>query len=185
LFLLCYCFTTHLTRSFFASFIFVNPPVILPAAIMVYLSQAFKAAVTVALLGHSVIAHANHDINQEIAERNAFYKNSKRDLTHCNDLLRKRGMENKQAKRRQAALEAARAKRGLPQSEFVPADSPNTKTKIAPERQGWKRDLASVTNTSHLSTLDVTPTTSGVEEIIFSNSSCLLSPEGEIGPFCE
>jgi hypothetical protein len=172
LFLLCYCFTTHLTRSFFASFIFVNPPVILPAAIMVYLSQAFKAAVTVALLGHSVIA-------------NAFYKNSKRDLTHCNDLLRKRGMENKQAKRRQAALGAARAKRGFPQSEFVPEDSPNTKTKITPERQGWKRDLASVTNTSHLSTLDVTPTTSGVEEIIFSNSSCLLSPEGEIGPFCE
>jgi hypothetical protein len=152
---------------------------------MVYLSQAFKAAVTVALLSQLVIAHANHDINQEIAERNAFYKNSKRDLTHCNDLLSKRGMDNKQAKRRQAALEAARAKRGLPQSEFVLPDCLNTKTNITPERQGWKRDLASVTNTSHLSTLDVTPTTSGVEEIIFSNSSCLLAPEGEIGPFCE
>src|ERR1035441_4690450 len=33
--------------------------------------------------------------------RDAFYKNSKRDLSHCNDSLRKRGMENKQAKRRQ------------------------------------------------------------------------------------
>jgi protocatechuate 3,4-dioxygenase beta subunit len=37
---------------------------------------------------------------------------------------------------------------------------------------------------SHLSTLDVAPTTTGVEEIIFSNSSCILAPEGEIGPFC-
>jgi len=57
--------------------------------------------------------------------------------------------------------------------------------KFTLERQILKRDLASVTNTSHLSTLDVTPTTSGVEEIIFSNSSCLLAPEGEIGPFCK
>lgn len=40
------------------------------------------------------------------------------------------------------------------------------------------------TDVSHLSSLDVTPTTSGVESIIFANSTCLLSPEGEEGPYC-
>lgn len=52
-----------------------------------------------------------------------------------------------------------------------------------------KRDLDSVTNTSHLSNLNVTDTTKssgiwGVEDLIYSNSSCLLSPEGEVGPYC-
>ncbi|KAH8587767.1 Intradiol ring-cleavage dioxygenase [Bisporella sp. PMI_857] len=125
---------------------------------MVYPSQAFKALATAALLSQSVIAHPTHDLTKEIAERNAFYKNSRRDLTHCKDFLHKRGIEDKQRKRRQAALEMARGKI-------------------------LDRDLQSVTNTSHLSDLNVTPTTVGVEEIIYSNSSCILSPEGEIGPY--
>lgn len=42
-----------------------------------------------------------------------------------------------------------------------------------------------VANTTHLSNLTVTPSTSGVEEIIFGNHSCILNPEGEVGPFCK
>ena len=84
---------------------------------MVFLTSAIKTLITAALL-HEAIAHPGHDLTQELAERNAFYKNSKRDLTHCNHLLRKRGTEDKQRKRRQAAIEKARAERGLPQSWF-------------------------------------------------------------------
>jgi hypothetical protein len=85
---------------------------------MVSLSQSFKAFITVVLLGQAVVCHPGHDISQEIAERNAFYKTSTRDLTHCNEFLRKRGVEDNQRKRRQAAIEKARAERGLPQSQF-------------------------------------------------------------------
>jgi len=45
------------------------------------------------------------------------------------------------------------------------------------------RNLTSVTDASHLSNLTVSPYTPGVEEIIFSNTSCILSEEGEVGPF--
>ncbi|KAM3153066.1 hypothetical protein ABEW05_006521 [Botrytis cinerea] len=36
---------------------------------------------------------------------------------------------------------------------------------------------------SHLSGLNVTPTTPNMEEMIYCNSSCILSLEGETGPF--
>lgn len=90
-------------------------------AIMVHLSQSLKALITAALLSHVVVCHPGHDLTQEIAQRNAFYQNSKRDLTHCNDFLRKRGMDDKQRKRRQAAIEKARVERGLPQSQYLQA----------------------------------------------------------------
>ncbi|OBT97398.1 hypothetical protein VE01_04313 [Pseudogymnoascus verrucosus] len=131
---------------------------------MVYFSKAFVAAVA-AVLATQVVAHPEHDISQEIAERNAFLKNSaRRDLSHCADALRKRGVEDASVKRREDAIAKARADRGLPLK----------------RREVVRRDA---TDESHLSSLDVSPTTSGVEDIIFSNSSCLLSPEGEEGPF--
>jgi hypothetical protein len=75
-----------------------------------------KTIVLALLLGQTVVAHPGHDIDQEIAERNEFWKNSKRDLTHCNDPLRRRGIENKSRQRRAAAIAKVRAERGLPQS---------------------------------------------------------------------
>ncbi|OBT66049.1 hypothetical protein VE03_03267 [Pseudogymnoascus sp. 23342-1-I1] len=131
---------------------------------MVYFSNSFVAAVA-AILATQVVAHPGHDISQEIAERNAFLKNSaRRDLSQCAGSLRKRGIEDASIKRREDAIAKARAERGLPlkRGEIVARDA---------------------TDDSHLSSLDVSPTTSGVEDIIFSNSSCLLSPEGEEGPF--
>jgi len=80
---------------------------------MLFLS---KAVVLILLLGQTVVAHPGHDLDQEIAERNEFWKNSKRDLTHCNDPLRRRGIENKHRSRRAAAIAKARTERGLPQS---------------------------------------------------------------------
>ncbi|KAK4941670.1 hypothetical protein LTR10_018409 [Elasticomyces elasticus] len=42
---------------------------------------------------------------------------------------------------------------------------------------------ATVANTSHESSLDVTPWTTDYESLIYGNSSCILNPEGEIGPY--
>lgn len=85
---------------------------------MVCISFALKTLITTAFI-NQVIAHSGHDLTQEIAERNAFYKHSKRDLTHCNSYLGKRGMEDKQRLRRQAAIEKARSERGLPQNKLL------------------------------------------------------------------
>lgn len=86
---------------------------------MVYFSKALVAAVA-ALLATQVIAHPGHDISQEIAERNAFLKNSaRRDLSHCAASLRKRGVEDASIKRREDAIAKARAERGLPLSELT------------------------------------------------------------------
>lgn len=83
---------------------------------MVYLLNTYKALIAASLLTQ-IVAHPGHDLTQEIAERNEFLKNSKRDLSHCNNALKKRGMEAKQARRRQALIAKARAERGLPQSQ--------------------------------------------------------------------
>ncbi|TVY39386.1 hypothetical protein LSUB1_G004328 [Lachnellula subtilissima] len=135
---------------------------------MVYLSSAIKVLFTAALLSET-IAHPGHDVTAEVAQRNAALKNTKRDLTHCRDTVTKRDMQSKQQKRRQAAIETARAKRGLSQ-----------KRRFHTLRT---RNLTSVTDTSHFSNLTVSPSTPGVEEIIFSNTSCILAAEGEVGPF--
>jgi hypothetical protein len=97
--------------SFFESSFSSSPPI--RVFIMVCISQALKTLLTASILTQ-VIAHPGHDLTQEIAERNEFYKTSKRDLSHCNVVLKKRGMEDKQRLRRQAAIEKARAERGLP-----------------------------------------------------------------------
>lgn len=57
-----------------------------------------------------------------------------------------------------------------------------------PERHLVVRDTDTVLNTSHLSELNVTADSRssglfGVEDTIFGNSSCVLSPEGEVGPY--
>jgi hypothetical protein len=154
---------------------------------MVNFSKAL-AAVVAAVVVAQVAAHPGHDISQEIAERNAFFKNSaKRGLSHCSSSLRKRGVEEASIKRRHLGLQKARAERGLPLREYIlnPAFSGTLVVDSGGclERRGIVE--RSVTDESHLSSLDVTPTTPGVEEIIFANSTCLLSPEGEEGPYCK
>lgn len=58
-------------------------------------------------------AHPGHDISAEIAERSAFLKHNKRDLSHCAAKLKARGLEDKALERRQAAIDEARIKRDL------------------------------------------------------------------------
>jgi adenylate cyclase class IV len=84
---------------------------------MLYISKVFHVAATAALLSQ-VIAHPGHDLTEEIAERNNFFKFSKRDLSHCDAALRRRGIEHSQQERRHAAIEKARAARGFPRSQY-------------------------------------------------------------------
>ncbi|KAG4428904.1 hypothetical protein IFR05_015618 [Cadophora sp. M221] len=125
-------------------------------------SLKVSGAVIITALLSQTLAHPGHDLTQEIAERNEFLQYSKR-ASNCDVALLKRGIDSKQHERRSRAIEQARAARGLPQKADL-----------------LRRDA---TDVSHLSSLDVSPTTSSVESIIFANSTCLLSPEGEEGPY--
>ncbi|KAF7919338.1 uncharacterized protein EAE97_011670 [Botrytis byssoidea] len=104
----------------------------------------------------------------EIVDRDIFFEDTKtpRDLSHCADIFRKRGAKDGNRERIAVAVAKARADLGLPR-------------KKAP----IKARATNPVSISHLSGLGVTPTTPNVEEIIYSNSSCILSLEGETGPF--
>ncbi|KAJ5990480.1 hypothetical protein N7522_010687 [Penicillium canescens] len=85
-------------------------------------------------------------------------QNARRNLDQCADHLERRGVNSRAEARRAAILDA------------------NKKRAIFP------RDTDKVVNTSHHSTLKVTSNTS--ETDLFSqNPTCILSPDGEVGPF--
>lgn len=50
-------------------------------------------------------------------------------------------------------------------------------------RQNTGDSWATFSNSSHLSSLDVNPNMSNVDNIIFGNTSCILNPEATIGPY--
>ncbi|KAF7951261.1 hypothetical protein EAE96_006585 [Botrytis aclada] len=103
------------------------------------------------------LAHLGEDRAREIAKRTEFLQHSKR-ASNCDGVLRSRGIDSKQHKRRLRALEEARAARGLPQ-----------KTDLL------RRDAL---DESHFSSLDVTTTTPDLDSIIFGRS-LLLDVEDE------
>lgn len=84
---------------------------------MGFFSKALQVAATAALLSQ-VVAHPGHDLGVEIEERNTALRHSKRDLSHCESALRRRGVESRQHQRRREAIAKARAARGLPQSMY-------------------------------------------------------------------
>ncbi|THV46822.1 hypothetical protein BGAL_0357g00080 [Botrytis galanthina] len=137
---------------------------------MIY-SRLLSKLAAAACVFHISTAHPGQTVQElqdEIVERDIFFEDTKtsRDLSHCADILRKRGAEDRNRERIAVAVAKARADLGLLQK----------KTRI-------KARATSPLSISHLSGLDVTPTTPNVEEIIYSNSSCILSLEGETGPF--
>ncbi|KAJ9145299.1 Aromatic compound dioxygenase [Pleurostoma richardsiae] len=113
------------------------------------------------LLTSSVLAHPGHDLTQEIAERREFLGSVKRaDLSHCAAKLKARGVDKRNVARRTAALEKARAKRGLK-----------------------KRDLDTVLATSHNETgLGYTVNTDAAT-LFSGNNSCILTPDVTQGPY--
>lgn len=61
----------------------------------------------------SVLAHPNHDINEELRAREEAMLTLPRDLSHCAEKLAARGITAEAAKRRAQIAREAREKRGL------------------------------------------------------------------------
>jgi hypothetical protein len=115
------------------------------------------------LLSSSVLAHPGHDLTQEIAERREFLSSVKRaDLSHCASKLKARGLTQRNVERRTAALEKARAKRGLK-----------------------KRDLDTILATSHNETSLGYSLNTDAATLFSGNASCVLTPEVTQGPYCK
>ncbi|BCR84776.1 intradiol ring-cleavage dioxygenase [Aspergillus chevalieri] len=115
-----------------------------------------------ALLGLAGLSAAHPGAHEESsmtpAAKKTFLYNAKRSLGQCADRLERRGVKARAAARRAAISETYR-KRSL-----------------------LVRDTDRVVNTSHHSPLQVTSNTPETE-LFAQNPVCILSPEGEIGPF--
>ncbi|ATZ53109.1 hypothetical protein BCIN_08g07120 [Botrytis cinerea B05.10] len=121
-----------------------------------YLYTIFTTVLSAAI----VSAHGNHDLDREIAVREAMFQYTSRDVSHCAAKLKARGLETRAIQRRS-----------------------NVAAKLMKDRGIKARDMAAVLATDHNSTslgytLDTAETT-----IFASNGSCILTPEGESGPY--
>ncbi|KAB8069418.1 Intradiol ring-cleavage dioxygenase [Aspergillus leporis] len=134
---------------------------------MVQLASTLVAGL--AGLASMVSAHPGHDIKAEVAERAAFLKNAPlraRSLDQCATKLRARGQEKRNIARREQAVKNLRRVKGLQsRAPFLKA-----------------RDLDTVLNTTHHSSLDVNLSTD--PEVLFaSNATCILGPDVTQGPY--
>ncbi|KAL2812216.1 Intradiol ring-cleavage dioxygenase [Aspergillus granulosus] len=124
---------------------------------MQLISMIKVAAVAMATMaGAHPGAHEQSSMSH--AEKRSFLLNAKRSLGECADRLERRGLNDRIAARRAEQYERYR-------------------------RQVLEtRDYNPSVNESHYSSLDVTADTSS-EELFAKDPVCILSPEGEIGPF--
>ncbi|KAF8859947.1 aromatic compound dioxygenase [Acephala macrosclerotiorum] len=120
----------------------------------------FSGIAAITITTAIVSAHGNHDIAREIAVREAMFQYTTRDLSHCAAKLKARGLEGRAIQRRANVAAELIQKRGIK-----------------------ARDVASVLATDHNeTTLGYTLDTA--ESTLFaSNGSCVLTPEGESGPY--
>ena len=65
------------------------------------------------ILATGILAHPGEDHSAEAEERAAFTKFSKKDLSHCTEKIKARGIEARALARRAATAQKARQKRGL------------------------------------------------------------------------
>lgn len=78
---------------------------------MVQLSNMITVFLSALLVGESM-AHPGMsmaELKKEIAERSAYLKTAKRDLSHCSSKLQSRGLEQRGLDRRAATLAALRS----------------------------------------------------------------------------
>ncbi|KAH0493479.1 hypothetical protein TgHK011_000147 [Trichoderma gracile] len=121
----------------------------------------FSSIAAIAAITSLSQAHPGHDLTEEILERRQFVNSvHRKDLSHCAERLRARGVEARSVARRSAAVEEARALRGFS-----------------------KKDLQDVLSESHnQSSLAYTADTDP-SKLFSGNSSCLLTPEVTQGPY--
>lgn len=110
------------------------------------------------------LAHPDHDIHEEAAERREFLKRSPNTVQSCMPHLERRGFQSAALERRQRMAHEIRVKKGL-------ADRPL-----------MKREFYHDLNTTHESDSDVS--LGDDERVLFAdNSTCLLQPEVTQGPY--
>ncbi|KAK9777117.1 putative Intradiol ring-cleavage dioxygenases domain-containing protein [Seiridium cardinale] len=113
------------------------------------------------ILPSVALVHAGHDLDKEIAKRQDFLLTTRRNLAHCASKIKARGLEDRAVARRVATVKALQEKRNIVS----------------------RRDLASVLATDHNATASGYDLTTPVTELFASNASCVLTPEGESGPY--
>ncbi|KAI9733900.1 MAG: hypothetical protein M1834_002555 [Cirrosporium novae-zelandiae] len=134
---------------------------------MVYLSKVLQLVI-VGIAGVAM-AHpggqGEHKSMHPHAKRN-FLAQSRRSLDSCSEHLESRGIKMRAEARRKATAEKFRKRSAQPAGSYLQV-----------------RDTDTVLNTSHYSNL--TGVTAGSADDVFysENVTCILSPEGEIGPF--
>lgn len=121
----------------------------------------FSNALVSTLLAGSVVAHPGHDHSAELQQRRDFNaKHKARDLSHCADKLKARGVAARNEARRKRALEDAQVSRGLK-----------------------KRTLETVLATDHNATGVGYTSATDVDTLFSSNASCILTPDVTQGPY--
>lgn len=115
-------------------------------------------AIILALAGFT-IAHPGHEESEhELMQKRQFNANTRRGFSKCADVLEKRGVTARAEARRRAAVEKYR----------------KTTLRV--------RDTDTVLNKTHLSNKHYDLWTP--DDVVFNKSStCVLNPEGEVGPF--
>ncbi|ETS87477.1 hypothetical protein PFICI_01305 [Pestalotiopsis fici W106-1] len=121
-----------------------------------------QAVVTgLAVLSSSALAHPGHDFKAELNERRDFLKTVKRaDISHCAEKLKARGVNKRNAARRHATLQDARAKTSL-----------------------VRRNATTVDAINHNQTGNGYTAATDASVLFEGFSSCLLTPEVTQGPY--
>ncbi|KAL2211050.1 aromatic compound dioxygenase [Sarocladium strictum] len=115
----------------------------------------YSCLVALATFLSAVHAHPGHDISEEVAERRHFVNSiHRKDLSHCAESLRARGVEARSIARRSAAVEEARARRGVS-----------------------RRDLEEVLSASHDQSDTGYTENTDASKLFSGNASCILTPE--------
>lgn len=132
------------------------------------------------------LAHPGHDVAREVQEREAALAGLPRDLSHCAEKMKARGITAESAARRAKTAREARKARGLDTSESseltVHRHCLNSCATEAPFLTA--RTAISVENTNHESNHSYTAATS--EALLFEGmSTCVLSPDVTEGPYCK
>lgn len=134
-----------------------------------------------ALAGAVIVsAHPGHDHEAELAARGAMLSRfSRRDLSHCAEKIKARGLHARSVKRR-TVLAADLMKKAHLRGRWFIALNQTCHNRERAVRLTWTstaaRDLDSLLNTTHHSTGCYTIKTPP-SEIFAANNSCILSPE--------
>ncbi|PSN59471.1 aromatic compound dioxygenase [Corynespora cassiicola Philippines] len=126
------------------------------------LGAALLLQQSIAHPGQSAAEHA-----KEIAERRDYLSTHKRSLAHCAEKLKARGNDLAMQHRRNAKVDALRAKRSIGQ------EKPYLRA----------RDLDSVLSTDHASNLTGITLETDPAVLFSGNNSCILTPEVTQGPY--